>query len=248
MKNRAVSLILRWFAGLVTLIAGAGCSVATLGSARPVDLGTHQVVVAPSFVRISRGGTPYVGPQLELGERYGLSRRADIGVRLWLPMPGYVIDSRIALRRAPEGKRGLDLALQPGTSYLYVPGGDANASPLHIATLSLPLLAGVQLGHGRQIVLGAKVTDIVAIDAVDGLANIVTVGGSLGVVWPLSDNVSIAPEVGVGVGVLGSLAGYGSDIGVSGTTMQASIGFLFGGKAAPAAKCTPLPADSTPVD
>lgn len=227
--------------------ATSGCSVATLGAARPVDVGTHQVVVAPSFVRIARGGDPYLGPQLEIGERYGIAKKADVGVRLWLPMPGYIVDSRISLLRAKNPNHGLDLALQPGTSYLYVPGGDANSSPLHVATFFLPLLAGWNFGGGRQLVLGAKLLDILAVDTVDGFepANILSVAGSLGVVWPVTDNFSIAPEIGVGLAVLGSLAGYGSDLGISGSTLQFSLGLLFGGKAPPPVKCVALPVESS---
>lgn len=227
-----------------------GCSVATLGAARPVDVGTHQVVIAPSFVRIARGGDPYFGPQLEIGERYGISKKADIGVRLWLPMPGYVVDSRISLHRSKSPNSGLDIAIQPGTSYLYVPGGDANSSPLHIATVALPLLVGWNFGGGRQVVVAAKLLDILAVDTVDGAepANILSTAATLGVVWPITDTFSIAPEIGVGAAILGSLAGYGSDLGVSGTTMQFSLGFLLGGKAAPLQKCVPLPDDATPQD
>ena len=229
---------------LATLCA-SGCSVATLGSARPVDMGAHQVVIAPSLVRIARGGDPYIGPQLEIGERYGITKNADVGLRLWLPMPGYVVDSRIALRRAKDGQSGVDIAVQPGTSYLYVPGGDANSSPLHVATLSLPLLVGIPLGSGRQLVLAAKILDILAIDTSDGVepANILTVAATAGVVWPITENFSLAPEIGLGAAVLGSLAGYGSNLGVSGTALQFSLGLLFGGKAAPPMKCVPM-ADS----
>lgn len=243
---RAVAAVL----SLCVLVVSSGCSVATLGAARPVDVGTHQVVVAPSFVRIARGGDPYLGPQMEIGERYGVTKRADIGVRLWLPMPGYIVDSRISLLRSKNPNRGLDLALQPGTSYLYVPGGDANSSPLHVATLFLPLLAGWNFGGGRQLVLGAKLLDILAVDTVDGFepANILSVAGSVGLVWPITDNFSIAPEIGVGLAVLGSLAGYGSDLGVSGSTVQFSLGLLFGGKAPPPLKCVALPVDPSAAD
>ncbi len=234
----------------LTTAATSGCSVATLGAARPVDMGSHQVVIAPSMVRIARGGSPYIGPQLEIGERYGVSKKADIGVRLWLPMPGYVVDSRIALRRSADPNSGLDIALQPGTSYLYVPGGDANSSPLHIATLALPVLFGLNFGGGRQLVLGAKLLDILAVDTVNGAepANILSAAATVGLVWPITDSFSVAPELGVGAALLGSLAGYGSDLGVSGTTVQFSLGLLLGGKAPAPMKCVALPVDSTPQD
>lgn len=238
MKLALWSRMIACAAGTLPLLGG--CSVATLGMARPVDIGTHQVVVAPAAVRIGLGRSPYVGPQLEIGERYGLSQRADIGVRLWLPMPGYVVDSRVALRRAANPDHGVDIALQPGTSYLYVPGGDANAAPIHFATLSLPLLVGYNFGRGKQVVAAAKLTDILAVDGVDGAANIVTTAATLGLVWPLTDSISLAPELGVGTSIHGAIPGFGANLGVAGMTVQASLGLLLGGRAQPALRCVPV--------
>ncbi len=230
--------------GLVLTAGETGCSIATLGSARTIDPGTTQVWLAPALVRVSRGSKPYVGPQFELGGRYGVTQNLDVGARLWLPLPGYALDARIGLRRARGA--GLDLAIQPGAAYLYIPGGSGNDAPMHLATAYLPLLAGWHFASGHQAVLGVKLIDLVAIDTstYGQTAQLLTGAVTLGGLLQLTDNFAVAPEVGLGTLLMGSLTGFGADLGFGGTTLQASLGFMFGGRQA-RQHCVDLPAAAT---
>jgi hypothetical protein len=232
----------RWSLLIALLsVLHAGCSIATLGTALPIDPGTSQIVVAPSVVRVALSGKPYTGPQVELGGRYGVSKNVDIGARIWLPLPGYSLDSRIALLRSEDREHGFDIGLQPGVSYLYVPGGEADSSPLHIASATLPLLLGWNLGGGKQLVVAPKLIDVLsASGSVDGkAANLLTMATTVGFIWPLTSNFSVAPEVGIGKLLLGSVQGFGSDLWMSGVSGQVSLGFLFGGHAQPPPRCVP---------
>ncbi len=233
-----------WLGMLAALALGTtGCSIATLGTALPIDQGTSQVIVAPSVVRVALSGKPYTGPQVELGGRYGVSKNVDVGARIWLPLPGYSLDSRIALRRSEDREHGLDIGLQPGISYIYVPGGEADSSPLHIASATLPVLLGWNLGGGKQLVVAPKLIDVLsASSSVDGkAANLLTVATTVGFIWPLTSNFSVAPEIGIGKLLLGSVQGFGSDLWMSGVSGQVSIGLLVGGHAQPPPRCTPEP-------
>lgn len=55
-------------------LGSAGCSIATLSGARPIDKGETQVVIAPAFQRIGLSGSAQPGGQLEIGGRYGLTQ------------------------------------------------------------------------------------------------------------------------------------------------------------------------------
>lgn len=241
----------RW-KGLLAVAVGvtalSACSMATLGPARPIDPGETQVVVAPAAMRVGRGSKPYVGPQLELGGRVGLTDSVDLGARLWLPLPGYTFDSRIALRKA-KNNHGLDLALQPGLSYLYVPGGSDNDAPLHIGTVSLPLLIGWNLGGGNQVTVTPKLVDLIAVDTstYGQTAQLVTAGATVGFVWQVTRQFALVPEVGLGWLVLGSQAGFGTEFGVNGSAAQLSLGLLFGGHKEPAQTCVPTPEPVSPL-
>lgn len=244
----------KWiFAAVAALTAMlSACSMATLSGARPVDKGETQVVVAPAFQRVGLTGSARPGGQVEVGGRYGLTDSMDLGVRLWLPLPGYLLDSRIALKRSPHKDRGLDIALNPGVAYIFVPGGDTNASPLHFVTSQVALLFGMHLGGGRQLVVGPKLIDIVSIDGstYGQTLNMVTLGATVGYVMPMTKTFSLVPEIGVGTLVAGGLTGFGADVGSAGNTLQVSLGLLFGGDKPPEQRCVevpPLPDAATPA-
>ncbi len=236
-----------WAAVAVVVFAlvGSGCSMATLGSARPIDSGESQFVLAPSFNRIGLSRSDRKGPQFEIGGRYGVTDDVDIGARLWLPLPGYTIDSRIALKKSASADSGLDISLNPGLMYIYAPGGDANDTALHFTTLQVAALFGIHLPGGRQVVVGPKVIDIISTDTSVSLGstfNMVIVGSSLGYVWPVTRNLTIVPEIAAGVAVMGSVAEFGNDIGNNGNVLQFSLGFLFGGNKGPEVRCVEVPA------
>ena len=167
----------------------------------------------------------------------------DVGARLWLPLPGYLIDSRIAVVRSPHKDRGLDVALQPGVAYVYVPGGASNDSPLHVVTTQVGVLLGWRMAGGRQLVVAPKLVDILSLDrsTYGQTLNMLTAGATVGYVLPLTAKVAIVPEIGFGAMVMGSLSGFGSDVGNAGNTLQLSLGLLFGGDRQPAQRCTPVP-------
>ncbi len=236
-----------FFQGVMAIGAMAcasACSIATLGTARPVDSGETQFVLAPAFNRVglSQSGRP--GPQVEIGGRYGVTENVDIGARLWLPLPGYTLDSRIALRKAAQPDSGLDISLNPGVMYIYAPGGDTNGTALHFTTVQLAALFGIHLGGGRQIVVGPKVVDILSTDTSTDFGstfNMVIVGSSLGLVWPVTRNLSVVPELSAGLAVSGAVKGFGNDIGNNGNVLQFSLGLLFGGTKGPEVRCVEVP-------
>ncbi|MBM4346003.1 MAG: hypothetical protein FJ100_21730 [Deltaproteobacteria bacterium] len=237
---------LLWLVG----IASAGCSMATLGTARPVDSGETQFVLAPAFNRVGLSRSARPGPQVEFGGRYGVTENVDVGARLWLPLPGYTIDSRIALRKAADRNSGLDISLNPGVMYIYAPGGDTNSTPLHFTTVQLAALFGIHLDGGRQVVIGPKIVDILSTDTATSFGstfNMVIVGSSLAYVWPVTQNLTLVPELSAGVAVMGSVAGFGADIGNNGNVLQFSLGLLFGGNKPPEVRCVEVPPAPAPV-
>ncbi|MSQ82697.1 MAG: hypothetical protein EXR77_07235 [Myxococcales bacterium] len=227
------------------MVAGSSaCSMATLGSAKPVDVGETQFVVAPAFSRIGLAKSARPGAQFEVGGRHGLTENVDIGARLWLPMPGYTLDSRIALKKAQAADKGLDVSLNPGLMYIYAPGGDTNASPLHFATIQLAVLFGIHMAGGKQLVIGPKLTDILSADTSTEFGstfNMLIAGTSVGYVWPITRNFTLVPEVSVGMAVLGAVTGFGSDLGNNGNVLQFSLGMLFGGTKGPELRCVEVP-------
>ena len=248
-RNQGATLRLAcWAIGVLLATPLPGCSMATLGSARPVDVGETQLVVAPAIMRVARPGSPRTAPQFEIGGRYGLTKNVDVGARLWLPLPGYSLDSKVAIQRSASPDRGLDIAIQPGFAYIYAPGGETNDSPLHFVTTQLPLLFGWHFPHGRELIITPKIIDILSMDfsTYGKMLNLVVVGASVGGILPITNTFALAPEIGFGSLILGSISGFGSDLGQAGTNLQISLGLLFGGKTQPALRCTPVSAGDPP--
>jgi len=226
-------------------LALSGCTMSTLGAARPISPGTAQTWLAPSVLRVDRGGSPLVTPQLELGGRYGISERLEAGARVWLPMPGYQLEAKLALIRSDSPDRGFDISIAPGAGYLYAPGGsgEVDGAALHVASFFLPLLIGWNTGGGDQLVFAPKLVDVLSMPGGTGgmTTNMVMAGASLSYVWRLTEQFSIVPELSAGTMVAGSLSGFGTDFAFGGTNLQFSLGFLFGGHSSEQPLCPAAP-------
>lgn len=217
-------------------LAGAalvtGCpSMTTMGTARTLDVGETQFFIAPEYSRFSMGGQPLSEPTVELGGRYGITDEIEVGARVWLP--GYAIDTKIALLRSESEETGWDLSIAPAVSYLGSMSGTAEGSgyELHVTTLYLPLLIGYNLGGGNSVVIGPRIADQIwtTEDQEDTTANLLYVGSSLSFVWKVTDGIRIAPEVALAAPIVESVPGFGTDVGVGATLFQAGVGFIFGG-------------------
>jgi len=229
----------------------AGCaSFTALGPARTIDEGEAQFYLAGELMRVKRGGQPLSSPQVEIGGRYGLTENVELGARIWLP--NVAADVKVQLLRSPTPDWGLDLALDPSLGYLGGFSGSTEdyTDTLHVITLALPLLAGWNLGHGLQALGSVRVVDQVWTGDGDAAttANLVFLGGSLGLVWKITDGVRIVPEVAFASPMVQSLADFGTHVGPGGTVLQVALGLLLGGDATPipTLQCPQAPAATTP--
>jgi hypothetical protein len=218
---------------LIAALSGlAGCpSISTLGAARTIDRGTSQFFIAPEVTYFTLGEKPLVKPQVEFGVRYGLTDKLELGGKVWLP--GIAADAKIALLRAKSPDAGLDVALNPGFSYLGGFSGtrSGEGSSLHTFTLFVPLLLGLNVGGGHQLVLAPRVIDqlFMGSGSDGGAANIVYAGTSLGFVFKVGPSFRLMPEVSVGVPIVGTVSGFGTDVGVGALIVQGGVGLLLGG-------------------
>lgn len=214
--KRISLLLMVWLGGLVL----SGC--ASTGMARILDPGHSQFSVSPS-AQVSLGGGSGLGsnvpaPQLELGARYGITERLDVGARVYFP--GAEADVRIGLLRAPSLQSGVDLTLAPSVNYVFL---DADTPWL----VSLPLLIGLN-SNGRQLTFGPRVSYVPpagesAFPGSEDSGNRFMVGTSLGYAVPLNPSTRFITEL----AVLAPLTPRSGE----GVLLRAGIGFTFGGYA-----------------
>jgi hypothetical protein len=192
----------------------SGC--VSTGMARTLNKGQFQFSAAPgihSSVRLGDLANSEVRPHAELGVRYGVTDRLDVGGRLFLS--GAAVDTRIGLVRAPSLDRGVDLTLAPILSLTNRGTGDDKQ-----LIAELPLLLGINPGAGIQVVIGPRVGTTFVVDPGTIGEPKAMVGTSLGVALPLGKWLRVVPEVTVH-----------TFLSNPGPIVLGNVGFLVGGYA-----------------
>ncbi|HEY7724441.1 MAG TPA: hypothetical protein VH880_03855 [Anaeromyxobacteraceae bacterium] len=205
----------------------AGCpSFSTMGLARTVPKDTNQIYIAPTVVgttvRTSSGGQyeTLTLPQFEIGVRRGVTDGVEIGGKIWLL--GGAFDAKFQLARG-----GLDVAVDPAVSWI---GFKSGSDGFNIVSVYLPILFGVNLSPGTQLVLTPKAISqfyFASGGSSSGSANVLFTGGSVGLAFKLGETTWILPEATVLYPVLNP--GQSSSLSYDGVVFQAGVGILFGG-------------------
>lgn len=142
-------------------MAGAGCVGLGPGTtARTLEAGQFQVMARQTF-SVTQAGRPTSYPTrrsaLEVGVHYGATSRIELGGRLG-PSGGRV-DGKLAFLRSPSPERGLDLSIAPSfglVNYSFtVVSPDQSSTGLLATTAEAPLLLGLNLPGGSQLIAGA---------------------------------------------------------------------------------------------
>ncbi len=208
----------------------AGCpSVSTLGTARTLDKGKLQVVVAPALVGAAGdvAGTVSAGalPQGELVVRYGLSERFELGAKLWVG--GMGLEGKYSLLKAPSMESGRDVSLGFVAAGLPVSRSifDTEVSQKFLY-FQVPLLFGFNR-RGSQLVVGAKLLDAMTTGTA-GTASVFSVGGSIGYAFKVNDGVRLLPELSLAYPFFGISPGS-TWLGSSDVTFQLNFAILLGG-------------------
>lgn len=224
--------MIRLAVAVALLLPLSGCpSFTTLSKARTLDAGESRFFVAPEMGRYRRGGKPLTAPQLELGGRYGVTDRLEIGGKAWAP--GLMAQARYALLRSPSPDRGWDVTIAPGIGWMgdvFESDSDASTS-MHVWSFYLPLHIGWSVGGGNQVVVGPSLVHQLwtGTGETDSMANMLFVGSSFAFVWQVLDSLQIVPMVAIAAPVVQQLSGFGVDAGIGGVVLQGGIGFVFGG-------------------
>ncbi len=215
--GRAVPVIERAL-GAALVLGCAGCmSFTTLGRARTVERKRVELFAAPELrATATLDGDPTVRPAGEIGVRYGVADRVDVGARVG--ESGGSVTTRVQLVRSASRRSGVDLLIAPGVAYTLT---DKLA-------LELPLAIGFNLPGENQIVLAPRAVYQMrfGVGGLDHPAQFVFVGLSAGFVWQLAKHVALAPEIAVLEGVY-SEPGFTS-FTQAGPALQGALGVFVG--------------------
>ncbi len=227
--------LLPWCAALLIALAGlsTGCSVSSFTTARTVPKGESRFFVAPSMLSVAVSGEPQRIPFVEIGTRYGLTDRVDVGARIGL---GLQLDAKVRLAGAATlTDGGFTISLAPGIGYIGGLSGTptgADGDDLHFFGATIPVLMDYRFTETLTVTLGPRLVYLLqTVESTDGVAtNIFGAGATLAVRWQALPGLALVPEVGFTTPFFSALTGVGSVTGSSGSRiLQLGLGFVLGG-------------------
>lgn len=220
--------------------AGLALAAVSLGCASQVGLG-RATTLAPGGTRIGiavEGSliSPKLTPEDHIplpwiqavgGVHRGVTDTIELGARVWgLHVPnvlttiGGAVDGKVQILRAPEGKRGPDVAT--GLSLTYHQPRLGN-EPFHVFGAAVPVLAGWNFGK-HQLIVGPRVADFILTSYGQDTINSFYFGASAGFALRLRETFDLFPEL-VGMYSLTSFGGEGSaDPRVGVALLQLAVG------------------------
>jgi len=200
-----------------------GCpSLLTMGPARTVAKGEQQAYVALGAYRTVLVSSSTSGdertrewmPLLEAGSRFGLSDRADLGLRVGLG--GLSIGPRLQVARSDAPDTGVDVLLEPTLGLTgALPGARGGIFTGGYGALALAV--GLNLGRASQLVLTPRIAAV----GDDFLGRYLLPGGSVALVLRIAGSDDrpwfLVPECGTAA-VTGGARSFG------GPNVQCALG------------------------
>lgn len=205
-----------WYGlALAALGLGALCgcaSLSTLDRARTLQKGQVRVTPAVAAAQTLSSGGSGVTPRFEVGLGYGAEDDVEVFGKLW--GSGLSGGTKMQLVRSDSANSGVDVAVAPSVGWHF-------SDKL---TFDLPLLAGINLGGGHQLVLSLRPAYAAWLDpgGIGRPVSYVFLGGSLGTWTRITESLAFLPEI-AWTGNLFAEEGFGTPIG-SGAGLQISLG------------------------
>jgi len=213
------------------LVLATGCiSFSSVQKADTLGPGKVQAAVEPGLW----GGASPQGvealPHVDATVRVGVTDRLDLGVRAG--SSALELGAKVLLTE--PGDPRLAVSLAPGLGGVFLDGrgvtpGSPGIGPAGVVSLDAPLLVGLKLAGGSELVLGPRVLTLLFFS--DGpLAAALGVGGSVGFSWQVTEGFALLPEVAALAPVVGrTVAGrILQGLNASGVFVSFKLGLVFG--------------------
>jgi hypothetical protein len=212
----------------VLLLLGCGCAnVAALQRPNTCGAGNGELAVEVAQQALFNKDSFTSYPMVGLAGRYGVTDSFDMGGRIG--PSGFELQAKVMLD-SPQSRYPISLAPSAGMSVV-----DTGGVALRFYTFAIPLLIGIPLPRGHQIVIAPRVADsisYISAGTAGGLINVFSGGGSVGVafhVWRLW----LLPEIGLQAPVtstaIRSDVSGGTALGGARATAQGSLAVIWGG-------------------
>ena len=232
MRHRTAPARVFLCCAVVALTVLPGCAVSSYTTAHNLAAGKANFWIAPQAMRVGVSANPTSMPFVELGTRYGITDKVEVGARIGT---GLQADVKISLRRPKVAYEGLTVSAAPGLGYIGnfsgTPTG-ADGDDIHFAGATLPVYLTWDFGEHLGVTVGPRTTWLMQYveTATASTVYAVGVGTSLSLAWRITPTFMIVPEVSVVTTVFRAMTGAGSVFGTGQqAVLQAGIAFVMGG-------------------
>lgn len=197
---------------VATLAIGAGgCAVGPrLTRARTLPAGEVELVAGSSLSLVGAGETKFPAGTLDSNVRIGLADRFELGAGArgaWTPqisLFGAGADLKLQLL---EGS--IELAIDPGINWdAIITAGELG----HLYTFSLPLVAGLNIDGGHQLILAPAFLDTWAVSRGAAAVHQPYFGGAIGFELRADQNFTLLPSAGLYYSPVGPEASGGTAV------------------------------------
>lgn len=217
-------------AGLSALLAlVAGCaSIGNVQRADTLGKGNVQASIEPGVQAIGAGGVFAPYPHLDGSVRYGVTESIDLGLRAGWSF----LEAQAKFLLTKPGDPKLAVSLAPTFGGIALGSGGATIGSLHFAA---PVLIGIKFG-ANELVLGPRLQGyyVFAGSSTTSGGGILVLGpgATVGIALGLGDRITLMPEVGFAVPLVGSVSSIGgatsAGAGLGGFLTQFKLGIMFG--------------------
>ncbi|MER2561221.1 MAG: hypothetical protein ABTQ32_10895 [Myxococcaceae bacterium] len=218
----------------VLLCLATGCaSVGNVQRADTLGKGNVQASIEPGVQAVGAGTALIPYPHLDGSVRYGVTESIDLGLRAGWSF----LEAQAKFLLTKPGDPKLAVSIAPTFGGIALGSGGSTIGSLHFAA---PVLIGVKFG-ANELVLGPRLQGYYVFAGTStssgGGVLVLGPGATVGVALGLGDRLTLMPEIGFALPLIGSVSSIGgattSGAGLGGFIGQFKLGIMFGKQRGP---------------
>lgn len=213
----------------VLLCLATGCaSVGNVQRADTLGKGNVQASIEPGVQAVGAGAALIPYPHLDGSVRYGVTESIDLGLRAGWSF----LEAQAKFLLTKPGDPKLAVSIAPTFGGIALGSGGSTIGSLHFAA---PVLIGVKFG-ANELVLGPRLQGYYVFAGTSSSSGggvlVLGPGATVGVALGLGDRLTLMPEIGFALPLIGSVSSIGgattSGAGLGGFIGQFKLGIMFG--------------------
>ncbi len=207
-------------------IGSTGCmAIGAVQTAQTLGEGNYEVAIEPGAYGVAAGGENYTTFSMNVGFRFGVTDRFDIGGRVGTTLGE--VQTKFLLSDPDNDSFALSIAPAIGGF-----GFGTGVGSVGVLNIPVPVLIGFKFGD-HELTLGPRIQNLIlfgsasagSTDASAGVY-VLMAGGSVGFAAQLGSRFRLLPEIAVAAPIFGSASGSAGGASSSSSGLVTEVGGL----------------------